>query len=315
MPVPAVAIGARSVGVNMHPERFPILQAEKQFALCRRLGVTQVRLSLEWAAVEPKRGTWDFTAMDLLVDMAERNGLRILQVIGYNVLWNTPIPGNSKTRPLDLAAFENYARRMAERYKGRITWWEIWNEPNIDTFLIGPYSLHPERRWRDYRLIMERARRALKQVDPSNVIVLGGLAHTSEAWGRDLEACYSEGIVSLCEVVAIHPYVGVNPSDPNNFDRALGQMLEVMKGRGDVGRPVWITEVGLPTAGHPLKVSEPAQADYLARVLTVAFGHPQIQKVFLYALMDDAESFGLFRVDGSPKLSAFRIQSMLRKGH
>ena len=292
-----------------------MLQEEKQFALCRQLGVTQVRLCLEWAAVEPKRGTWDFTAMDRMVDMAERNGLRILQVLGYNVLWNTPIPGNSKTRPLDLAASETYARRMAERYEGRIKWWEIWNEPNADTFLTGPYSAHPERRWRDYRLIVERARRALKQVDPSNVIVLGGLAHTSEAWGRDLEACYSAGIVSLCDVVAIHPYVGVNSSDPGNFIRAIGQMLEVMKRHGDAGRPVWITEVGLPTAGHPLAVSEEAQADYLARMLTVALGYPQIQKVFLYALMDNEDFFGLYRADGSPKLSASRIQSMLRKGH
>jgi hypothetical protein len=314
-PGPSVALEPRFVGVNMHPEHFPGPQAEKQFALCRRLGVTQVRLSLEWAGVEPKSGAWDFISMDRIVDMAERDRLRILQVLGYNVLWNSPIPGNSKTMPLDLAAFETYAHRMAERYKGRIVWWEIWNEPNIDTFFTGPYAAHPERRWQDYRLILERARRALKHVDPSNIIVLGGLAHTSESWARDLEACYSEGIVALCDVVAIHPYVGLNPSDPGNFLRAVGQIQEVMKAHGDAGRPIWITEVGLPTAGHPLAVSEKTQADFLEGILATAFRQAQIKKVFLYALMDDAESFGLFRADGSAKPAASRIHRLLRSGH
>ena len=179
-PGSAGSVRPQAVGVNMHPERFPSLQAEKQFALCRRLGVTQVRLSLEWAGVEPERGTWDFTVMDRLVDMAERNRLRILQVLGYNVLWNTPIPGNSKTRPVDLEAFEAFVSRLAERYKGRVHWWEVWNEPNVDTFLTGDYRDHPGQRWEEYLQIIERARRALKRADPSNVIVLGGLAHTSE---------------------------------------------------------------------------------------------------------------------------------------
>jgi polysaccharide biosynthesis protein PslG len=298
----------------MHPERLSKISADKQFELCRRLGVSQVRLSLEWAAVEPRRGEYDFMVMDHMVDLAEKNGLRILQVLGYNAPWNTPLAGDTKTIPVDLEVFEAFVSRVAERYRGRIRWWEVWNEPNSDTFLKGPYSVHPDRRWHDYRLILERARRALKRADPLNVIVLGGLAHTSENWGQDLEACYATGISSQCDVIAIHPYVGVASSDPGNFIRAVGQMLEVMKRHNDAGRPVWITEVGLPTAGHALAVSEKAQADFLGRILTIALSQAQVKKVFLYALLDDAESFGLFLADGSAKLSASRIQGLLRNG-
>jgi len=85
-----------------------------------------------------------------------------------------------------------------------------------------------------------------------------------------------------------------------------------MAARGDGARPVWITEVGLPTAGHELAVSEAQQAENIEPTFRVALRRPQVQRVYYYALRDNGESFGLFRSDGTPKPAAARLRDLCR---
>ncbi|MEW6746570.1 MAG: beta-galactosidase [Planctomycetota bacterium] len=297
-------------GVNMHPERYDAQMAERQFEECRKLGITQVRVAVEWLTLEPERNRYDFTAMDSVLALATKHGIEVLEVLCYNAAWNTAVAGNTKTRPRDLAAFGTFVEQMARRYRGKIRSWEVWNEPNADTFLSGPYAEHPDQRWRDYRDILEVAYRALKRVDPDNVVVFGGIAHTTEAWWRDLEAYFAAGALDFCDVLAIHPYAGGDPEDTRWYPRYIDEMLAVMARHGDA-RPVWITEVGYPTAGHELAVTEAQQADYLPRAVRLALARPQVKKVFWYDLVDGGESFGLLRADLTPKPAAASVQRLL----
>lgn len=303
-----------AVGINMHPDREPDrASAERQFRLCRELGVTQARVAVEWATVEPERGRWDFAAMDRTVELAQAYGIELLEVLGYNAPWNTPIPGSTKTKPQDMRAFGGFVQRMAERYRGRIRAWEVWNEPNSDTFLAGPYAARPEQRWLDYAEILETAHRALKAADPGNVVVFGGLAHTSSHWGADLAACYVAGALRWCDVLAIHPYAGGHPERDPYYARYIDELLDVMAAQADSARPVWITEVGLPTSGHELAVSEAQQAANIEPTFRVALRRAQVKKVFYYALRDDGESFGLYRADGTPKPAAASLRDLCRR--
>lgn len=225
----------------MHPEREPDrASAERQFRLCRELGLTQARVAVEWATVEPERGRWDFAAMDRTVELAQAYGIELLEVLGCNPPWNTAIPGSTKTKPQDVRALGVFVQRMAERYRGRIRTWEVWNEPNSDTFLAGPCAARPEQRWLDFAEMLEAA-------------------------------------------------------------------------QGDSARPVWITEVGLPTSGHELAVSEAQQAANIEPTFRVALRRAQVKEVFDCALHDDGGGFGLYRADGTPKPVAASLRDLCRR--
>ena len=302
-----------AIGINMHPDReVNPAAAARQFADCREIGLGQARVAVEWATIEPRRGQFDFSTMDRTLELAEANGVELLEVLCYNAPWNSPIPGSTKTMPADLAAFGDFVEHMAKRYRGRIRAWEVWNEPNADTFLTGPYAEHPEQRWHDYAAILETAYRSLKRVDPANTVVFGGLAHTSDHWWTDLEACYEAGALRWCDVLAIHPYAGGHPERDPWYARYIDEILRVMAARGDGARPVWITEVGRTTAGHELAVSEAQQAGNIEPTFRVALRRPQVQRIYYYALRDDGESFGLFRSDGTPKPAAARLRDLCR---
>ena len=304
-----------AVGINMHPERYDDATADTHFEKAKELGITQIRVAVEWSAIEPKKGQWNFEPMDRVIRRAKKHDVKVLEVLCYNTLWNETIEGNTKSMPKDLDAWREFVRRMAQRYKGDVTWWEIWNEENAG-WLAGPYEQYPHRRWTDYRDLLKIAYQTLKQVNPKNVVLFGGLAHDSDDWWKDLEAYYRVEAPQYCDVIAIHPYPGgANPLANEWYPRYIDEILAVMANHGDGGKPVWITEVGYLTAeaATNLVVTEAQQADYLADLFLVALSRRQIQKVFFYTMWDE-ESHGLYRRDWSPKPAAARMKRLMNAG-
>ena len=306
-------IPARRDGINMHPDReVNPAAAARQFADCREIGLGQARRRRVGDHRFPRRGQFDFSTMDRTPELAEANGVELLEVLCYNAPWNSPIPGSTKTMPADLAAFGDFVEHMAKRYRGRIRAWEVWNGSNADTFLTGPYAEHPEQRWHDYAAILETAYRSLKRVDPANTVVFGGLAHTSDHWWTDLEACYEAGALRWCDVLAIHPYAGraipsaipgraLHRRDPARDGGARRRSAARMDHRGRS-----------PDRGPRAAVSEAQQAGNIEPTFRVALRRPQVQRIYYYALRDDGESFGLFRSDGTPKPAAARLRDLCR---
>lgn len=301
------------VGINLHADRLPPAEETRQFDAVRTLGVGAVRLAVDWGRIEPARGRRDWTPIDHALGLAEERDIEVIEVLAYNAPWNAP-GGDPMTRPMDLSAWSDWVHAAAVRYKGRIHAWEVWNEPNADTFLRGDYAAHPEARWTDYRDILAAARTELKAVDPTNIVVFGGIAHTSDDWDRDVEAYYEADAVRLADVLAIHPYVGADPNDPRWYPRYLDQVLRTMERHGDAARPVWVTEIGIPTDLHPLAVSEAVQAEWVDGLFRVALARPTIERVFWYDLQDEGgEAFGVLRADGSEKPAAARLRALARE--
>ena len=67
---------------EMHPDReVNPAAAARQFADCRKIGLGQARVAVEWATIEPRRGQFDFSTMDRTLELAEANGVELLEVI------------------------------------------------------------------------------------------------------------------------------------------------------------------------------------------------------------------------------------------
>ena len=320
-PTPGVvpALPTEAVGVNMHPERYPDPDAEMHFKMARELGITQARLAPEWSAIQPTPDTWNWEVTDRVVRMARQYDVKLLLVLCYNTTWNASVGTDTKSMPRDLQAWGTFCRKMAERYKGDILWWEVWNEQNSTGWLLGPYTDtaagkdYHDQRWSDYGKLLKIAYENLKAVNPENVVVLGGITHDSDDWWKDLEAYYRVGAVQYCDVVGLHPYPGwADPLDTAWYPRYTDEMLAVMARHGDKDKPVWITETGYLVSDQGIPyVTEAQRAQWLADLFLVPLSRPQVQKVFFYALVDDVQPMGLCAADWSLHPTGERMKQLM----
>ena len=105
-------------------------------------GVKWARCQTMWSRCEKKKGVYDFSVLDGVVENLTRRGIRPWFSVSFgNTLYMTncytgAAVGCVPTLYGDAcrAAWCAYVRALAKRYKGKVTHWEIWNEPNSAYF-------------------------------------------------------------------------------------------------------------------------------------------------------------------------------------
>lgn len=191
---------------------------------------------------------WD--KYDQIVDLAEQYGVQIHARLDNPPLWTHADPAiGSFAPPDDVQDFVNYAAAVAQRYKGRIHYYQVWNEPNIYPEW-GEQAVNPEA----YTGMLCRTYAALKAVDPDIVVVSGALAPTLSLSERDLndfiflQRMYDAGAGECFDILAVQGY-GLNsgPTDRRmrpttvNFPRNI-YIRDLMIANGDTHKPIWISE-------------------------------------------------------------------------
>jgi len=274
------------IGAGLYLYRFhgkPEYKAmlEQMCALAAAAGVKWTREEFHWNWIEPQRGQFDFAFFDDLVETATAHGISVYGLLCYYTEWNRP--------PVTDEFIENYCRyvrTLVRRYKHRIRFWEIWNEPNV-FFWPGP----KER----YAVLLKRAYEAIKEEDPTACVLGCSTAGIDTNFIRmvlDAKAPF--------DALTIHPYRG--DLDPAGFIRELREVRELVG-----GRDVWITEMGWSSEIGGL--SERDQAAYVARTYVAALASGAVRNVAWYNFREDGTDpfynehhFGLVRHDLTPKM-------------
>ncbi len=89
-----------------------------------------------WAEVEPQDNNFDFTKLRASIEAAERQGSRVLYVLGNVPGWaNGGKAGNAP--PTDNATAVAFISRLINEFGGRIAAYEVWNEGNLATYWDG----------------------------------------------------------------------------------------------------------------------------------------------------------------------------------
>ncbi len=191
---------------------------------------------------------WD--KYDHIVDLAEQYNVQIFARLDNPPAWSRSNPdAGDFAPPDDLQDFVSYATAVAQRYQGRIRYYQVWNEPNIYPEW-GNQDVSPEA----YTDLLCRTYDALKAVDPDNVVISGALAATVSLTGRDLsdtvylQRMYDAGAADCFDILAVQGY-GFNsgPTDRRmrpttiNFAHNL-YIRDIIVANGDAHTPIWITE-------------------------------------------------------------------------
>lgn len=314
------------IGMTLHPRGADAAALSKQFDLMADMGVTWVRMDVDWSVIEAQQSQLDWSTTDAIVEDAAARGMNVLGVISFSPAWSRPSAAGTDAaadrhaRPDQLTSYANFARVVAQRYAPRgVHSWEIWNEPN--TVKFWP----PQPDAGEYGNLFQAGADAVRGVDPEATVLIGGLGPQFEVPGREvsptdyLEQLYDTGAIRFADGVAAHPYSF--PALPMADDqRTVGGFKDlpalhaVMERHGDGGKKIWITEFGAPTGTHPTAVSEDAQAEAFLQARQQVGRWDWAGPLIYYELVDGGtdpadteQNFGVLHKDLTPKAAAVAL--------
>ena len=135
-----------------------------------------------------------------------------------------------------------------------------------------------------------------------------------------LQKIYTAGGGGYFDVVAIHPYVHPETGGMAALRRFVRDTRAVMNVNSD-SRPIWLTEIGWPTAvdawGGPT-VSEAQMGQWVTTAIGDCSGlGAGVDRAYWYSFRDTAidqsdleNSFGLVRFDLEPKPASFAFRRL-----
>lgn len=272
-----------------------------------------------WATTNTAPGVYDWSKLDFRVSQAQSDKLDVLYDFARTPQWaqcanNDSRCGSADTTitcaystisgeggsgecfpPEDLNVdgsgtnqhWIDWVTAVATRYKGQISYYEIWNEPNNTSMWQGT-DAQLVRLAADARCIIvgdkgcnPQSNYTQKGIDPSAKILTPGWANPVDTMGTYLTSPLngvggSTGL-SLADIVAFHGYLGQNPPEQvlKVFNRLSGFLqgsnVTVFDTEGS-----WGSHDGIPTISDPDQ-----QAAFTARYLLVQQS-AGIQRLYWY---------------------------------
>ncbi len=197
------------------------------------------------------RSSWE--KYDFIVDEAVRHNINIIARIDSPPVWARR-PGDDvetyrKGPPAHNEDYAGFVRAVVARYKGKIKYFQLWNEPNLygewGGFQPDPAS---------YTQLLKAGYEAVKSVDPQAVVITAALAPTAGDGLRAtndvlfLEGMYRAGAAPYFDILSTMLYgLGQPPAERRtdlkrlNFSRPI-LLHQVMERNGDARKPIWISE-------------------------------------------------------------------------
>lgn len=308
--VPALPIPAASGGTRFGNQSVPRGSDDTHaagYALMRELGMTTIREGWNWKNVEV--GKHQYVSWMDYFDQKAAEFARMGTVVQAMVTdtpdwassdpayaqktgWDANSPGKY-TVPAGLNApifadgtdvykqgakpnpdnyFAEYMFDMVTRFKGRIGYWQVWNEPDYpggDLSAGTTGASGTARSWtgsvQDYVRLLKVSSVLVKGIDPDARITLGGLGHETY-----LAAILDAGGAPYFDVVDFHAY-GSDKSSSNGVLTSdwgfLGRyraMKRVLAAKGVAGKTLACSETGM-TADRPSE-----QASYVPKLFATA---------------------------------------------
>jgi hypothetical protein len=169
------------VGYFILPDDSELDRADAIASEMRRFGIRWVRFTFPWwtdtRVVRPDLSdpAWlNSASFERWVDAFRANGIEVVGVLFGMARWASEasdqveplagVPAWGLAAPRDLSDWELFVRTLATRMRGRVSSWEVWNEPDIDVFWVSSLA--------EYITIARATAGVLREIDPANRVVV-----------------------------------------------------------------------------------------------------------------------------------------------
>lgn len=223
-------------------------------ALC---GATALRANFRWRDMERKPGLWDLSVQEKLLKSYGKYHIEVLPILSNPPAWARRDRPNSTP---DFTAWREYTGRMFRHFRGRIRFWEIWNEPDLRGFAeFGPV---------DYVQLQKIAREEQRRLSPESRLLTGGF--TTMLPHKGIKKGFQEYVLKHAgdyfDIHAFHGHCG--------YQRYLEQIRRLLAERAGLGvtAPWYANETAVSSIG----IGEQGQAETLARKLLFSWSEGAI---------------------------------------
>lgn len=199
------------MGLGMEKLDRDAFDPERVYDKVAALGVKWIRLQSGWQKTEKEEGVYDFAWLDSQVDNLRMRGLIPWMCLCYgNVLYDelakeylgaVGCPPIRTKRAYD--AWIRYVEAVVTHFKGRIEYYEVWNEPE------GGWTWRPAPDPKEYAEFCIRTGGAVKAADPDAKVITG--SHYDDTLLYFNEE-FLNGTLSVSDAVTYHSY---------NYDETL----------------------------------------------------------------------------------------------
>ena len=264
--IAAADAGVSPFGVNTFLEQeVEPAKRDRSLQMIAEAGFKWIRQQFPWYDIEIA-GKGDFqdcrhapcidawAKYDNIVDLAEKYDVGIVARLEAPPKWAQSTPGDFAP-PANFDDYGDYVAAVAARYRGRIQYYQIWNEPNN----------YPE--WGEQPVDAEAftrllclAYRRIKAVDPEARVIAPALTPTislDPGPGPDLgfndfiylQRMYDAGAGQCFDIMSAQGYgLFSGPTDQRLRPRAINfshplYIRDIMVKNGDARKPIWISEM------------------------------------------------------------------------
>lgn len=258
--------------------------------------------SMHWFLREPEKGKYDWTYFDDRLAVAEKYKMNVLLTFGGTPKWASSSDDTKMTccgtfyyqnyPPKNWQDWSDFVTAVVTRYKDKIQWFELWNEPGYSSAFWTNGSA------RDFGMLLKTGYEAAKKADPGCKVLSG--APLTPGFLED--AVKSNGGKLWFDVMSFH-YSGSDKRGGELF--AKWKLLLTTLGGGDI--PLVNTEEMSWTRPDPLDFSAALLKLY---VREAAQG---VAKTFAFDFFRNGSIFGAsaFDLHGDPlpQYAAYRTMT------
>ena len=261
-------------------------------------GVGYSRLQSGWAKTEKKKGKYDFSWIDSQVDGLIAQGIHpwICLCYGNPIYSDHGMDLNAKLFPDGpiMDAWLKYVKACVSRYKGKVTMYEVWNEPdggsNADAYPL-------------YANLFLKTAKVIRETDPDAKIAAFGVCSPDRKFIRQaMDIIKEQGGLHYIDYITFHTYW----SNPETVIPAVNKLREDINAyspsigllQGETGCPAQL-EYG--HAMHSIEWTEYSQAKWDLRQGLSHFGLGIPYSFFTMVDLNYGwmlQSYGLIRQNG-----------------
>lgn len=207
IPKNSADIKSSALGLGFEKLDRNVFDPEKAYDKVSELGVKWIRIQSGWARTEKEKGVYDFAWLDSIVDnLTSRNLIPWVCLCYGNALYDEKAQasfGAVGCPPIfteeQKTAWTNYVKAITARYKDKIKYWEVWNEPDgcgwnrveggPDASALGQFTIDTAK--------------AVKAADPDAKVIGGCLAYRSLSF---LSKALETGMADYIDAISFHLY-------------------------------------------------------------------------------------------------------------
>jgi hypothetical protein len=214
-PVHSSQVKKSVIGLGFEKLDRAVFDPEKAYDKVAELGVKWIRIQSGWARTEKEKGIYDFEWLDSIVDNLLERGLEPWVCLCYGNELYTPkareVFGAVGCPPIhteeEKTAWHDYVKTLIARYKGKIQWYEVWNEPD------GLWCWKHGANGKEYGEFVKATACAAKAGNADAKIIGGSTCIRSIEWLNDV---FSTGAGASMDALTYHAYT---PDEASSFNR------------------------------------------------------------------------------------------------